>query len=255
MPAFGITETVPLWMNLKDSSTQKPSVSQDSDYLYQYVDYQDSRNETSTLLPGVFTISAPTQIVKIIHPPSQTQKHQVQKNGTSPIKNNSMMPPSPSSSGFTFFGLPLPNLNFNLWGNSGRKAERKEASMSSSDRPGRGRYRSFPPTEPEIHRGGFVPLPRGQSGFVPITDPRLMYEKHAKHENISISLNVSNTPTQEERPRKSGNNTVTKVEKIISKSGKPRTNFREKEELPATTVVRSTSFESRKILSNTSRTR
>ncbi|XP_071578796.1 uncharacterized protein Atk [Temnothorax nylanderi] len=249
--AFGITETIPLWMNLKDSSTQKPSVSQDSDYFYQYVDYQDNGSDTSTLLPSVSTISAPTQTVKIIHPPPPTQKHQ--KNATSPIKKNPMMPPSPSSSGFTFFGLPLPNLNFNLWGNSGRKAERKE---SSSDRPGRGRYRSFPPTEPEIHRGGFLPLPRGQSGFVPIADPRLTYEKQAKHENTSKSLNVSNTSVQEERPpRKSGNSTVTKVEKIISKSGKPRTNFREREELPtASTFVRSTGFESHKILSNVNKT-
>ncbi|TGZ51199.1 Insulin-like growth factor-binding protein complex acid labile subunit [Temnothorax longispinosus] len=249
--AFGITETIPLWMNLKDSSTQKPSVSQDSDYFYQYVDYQDNGSDTSTLLPSVSTISAPTQTVKIIHPPPPTQKHQ--KNATSPIKKNPMMPPSPSSSGFTFFGLPLPNLNFNLWGNSGRKAERKE---SSSDRPGRGRYRSFPPTEPEIHRGGFLPLPRGQSGFVPIADPRLTYEKQAKHENTSKSLNVSNTSVQEERPpRKSGNSTVTKVEKIISKSGKPRTSFREREELPtASTFVRSTGFESHKILSNVNKT-
>jgi hypothetical protein len=242
-------------MNLKDSSTQRPSVSQDSDYLYQYVDYQDNGNDTSTLLPSVSTISSPTQTVKIIHPPPHTQKHQVQKNTTLPIKKNPLMPPSPSSSGFTFFGLPLPNLNFNLWG---RKAERKESSSSSSsssDRPGRGRYRSFPPSEPEIHRGGFVPLPRAQSGFVPIADPRLAYEKHMKHDNTSRSLNVTSTPIQEERPRKSGNSTVTKIEKTISKIGKPRTSYREKEELPtaASTNVRPTSFESRKIPSNISR--
>lgn len=247
-------------MNLKDFSTQKPSVSQDSDYLYQYIDYQDmNESDTSTLLPSVSTtISAPTQTVKIIHP---SQKPQVQKNTTSSIKKNPV-PPSPSSSGFTFFGLPigLPNLNFNLWGHSARKAERKESSSessSSSDRPGRGRYRSFPPTEPEIHRGGFVPLPRSQSGFVPIADPRLTYEKHAKHENTSRSLNVSNTSVQERSVlRKSGNSTVTKVEKIVPRTGKPRISFREKEDLPTTsTVIRSTSFESRKILSNVNRIR
>ncbi|XP_039309773.1 protein artichoke isoform X2 [Solenopsis invicta] len=256
-PSVSSSETVPLWMNLKDSSTQRPSVSQDSDYLYQYVDYQDNGNDTSTSLPSVSTISSPTQTVKIIHPPPHTQKHPVQKNTTLPIKKNPLMPPSPSSSGFTFFGLPLPNLNFNLWG---RKAERKESSLSSSsssssDRPGRGRYRSFPPSEPEIHRGGFVPLPRGQSGFVPIADPRLAYEKHVKHDNTSRSLNASSAPIQEERARKSGNSTVTKIEKTISKSGKPRTSYREKEELPtaASTNVRPTSFESRKISSNVSK--
>lgn len=248
-------------MNLKDFSTQKPSVPQDADYIYEYVDYQqDNRSDTSTSPSpsGVSTVSVPTQTVKIIHPP-QTQKHQTQKNVTSPGKKHPMMPPSPSSSGFTFFGVPLPSLNFNLWGNSGRKAERKESP--SSGRPGRGRYRTFPPTEPEIHRGGFVPLPRAQSGFVPIADPRLTYEKHAR--NVSQSSNA--TALQGERIRKSGNSTVTKVEKVAVRTGKPRTepanssgSFREKEDLStASTIDRSAglnSFESRKILPNVNRT-
>lgn len=241
-------------MNLKDS-TQRPSISQDSDYLYEYADYQDSINDTSTstLSPSLSTISVATQTVKIVHPPL-TLKHQIQKNATSPIKKNPMMPPSPSSSGFTFFGVPLPSLNFNLWGNSGRKAERKESS--APNKSGRERYRSFPPTEPEIHRGGFVPLPRAQSGFVPIVDPRLMYEKH---ENASKLLNINSTVTQEERQRKSGNSTVAKVEKVVSRTVKPRISFREREELStASTFDRSTSlntFESRKISLNVSRAR
>lgn len=256
--AFGVTETVPLWLNLKDSSTQKPSVSQDTDYMYEYLDNQDNENDTNIFTSpssvSTQTISVPTQTVNIIHPPLQTQKHQIQKNETSSMKKNPMMPPSPSSSGFTFFGLPLPSMNFDLWGNSKRKAERKESSMTPN-RPSRGRYRSFPPTEPEIHRGGFVPLPRAQSGFVPIADPRLMYEKHeTKRENVSKSLNVSSTPMQmsEERPRKSANSTITRVEKIVSKTGKPRTNLREREELSTVpTFNRSTdssNFNSRKIL-------
>lgn len=241
-------------MNLKDSSTQKSSIPQDSDYFYEYVDYQqDNRSDASTPIPSpsVTTVSVPTQTVKIIQPP-QTQKHQTQKNVTAPGQKHPMIPPSPSSSGFTFFGVPLPSLNFNLWGNSGKKAERKESSPSG--RPGRGRYRAFPPTEPEIHRGGFMPLPRVQTGFVPIVDPRLMYEKHAR--NISQSLNA--TVTQGERIRKSGNSTVTKVEKVISRIGKPRISFREKGELStASTIDRfpgSNSFESQKLFPNVSKT-
>ncbi|XP_032682924.1 protein artichoke [Odontomachus brunneus] len=251
--AFGITETVPLWMNLKDSSTQKPSVSQDSDYFYEYLDYQQD-NTSASPSSGVSTVSVPTQTVKIIQPP-QTQKPQTQnqqKNTTLPVKKHPAIPPSPSSSGFTFFGVPLPSLNFNLWGHSGRKADRKE--FSSSGRPGRGRYRFFPPTEPEIHRGGFVPLPRAQSGFVPIADPRLTYKKHAKHENTTRSLNASGTVVQEERAKKSGNSTMTKVEKVtvLRATNKTRTEFRDREELStASTLDRSamlmSSFESHKI--------
>lgn len=238
-------------MNLKDSSTQKPSVSQDSDYFYEYLDYQQD-NTSASPSSGASTVSVPTQTVKIIQPP-QTQKVQQnqQKNSTFPIKKHPMIPPSPSSSGFTFFGVPLPSLNFNLWGHSGRKADRKESS--SSGRPGRGRYRFFPPTEPEIHRGGFVPLPRAQSGFVPIADPRLTYEKRAKHENTTGSLNASDTVVQE-RAKKSGNSTVTKVEKITvpKTTNKSRTESRDREELSTkSTLDRSAvlmnSFESHKI--------
>lgn len=258
--AFGVTETVPLWMNLKDSLTQRPSVSQDSDYFYEYLDYQDNMSDTSASTPssGVSTVSVPTQTVKIIHPPSQTQKHQTQKNVTLPGKRNPMIPASPSSSGFTFFGLPLPNLNFNLWGHSGRKAARKESSSDAGRSPEhRGRYRSFLPTEPEIHRGGFVPLPRAQSGFVPIADPRLMYEKNAKHGNISRSNGVP--VSQEERPRKSGNNTVIRVEKTVSTTGKPRTNFRKKEESSTVSIldrtITSNFLEPRNISTNVNRIR
>lgn len=243
---------MPLWMNLKDPSTQKPSVPQDSDYFYEYLDYQQDNTSASPSPSSVSTISVPTQTVKITQKPAQTP-HQ-QKNATSPVKKQPAMPPSPSSSGFTFFGVPLPSLNFNLWGHSGRKAERKESS-SLGNRPGR--YRFFPPTEPEIHRGGFVPLPRAQSGFVPIVDPRLTYEKRMKHENITRPLNASGTVALQQRGRKSGNNTVAKAEMnaVSRTSNKSRTEFREREELStASTLDRSavlmSSFESRRITSD-----
>jgi len=235
-------------MNLKDPSTQRPSVSQDSDYLYEYLDYRDNMSDTSASTPSpssASTISVPTQTVKIIHP----QKHQTQKNATSPGKRNPTIPPSPSSSGFTFFGLPLPNLNFNLWGHSSRKAERKESGRSEH----RGRHRFFPPTEPEIHRGGFVPLPRAQSGFVPIPDPRLAYEKQETSRS-----NDTLTP-QEKHPRESGNSTVTRVEKTISAIGKPRTSFRQKQESSTALILDSSAgsnaFELRKISVNINKTR
>lgn len=92
-----------------------------------------------------------------------------------------------------------------ILGNSGKKADRKDDATASS-RPGRGRYRNFPPTEPEIHRGGFVPLPRGHGGFVPIVDPRL--------EQRRGSVNESGSPVVPERKSvKIANYTVGKVER------------------------------------------
>ncbi|XP_076229716.1 artichoke isoform X1 [Nomia melanderi] len=216
---YGATEMVPLRMNIKESSTRPPS--QDSDYLYEYSDYQEPRNDT-TNVTSQSQITAPTDTTKIIE---AVEKVQVQLNNTVPVKKNTLMPPSPSSSGFTFFGVPLPSLNFNLWGNSGRKSERK----NSSPRPGRGRYRTFPPTEPEIHRGGFVPLPRGQGGFVPSVDPRLAYQKHVKNET-SMQQN-SSAPQEEKRRWKNGNGTVVKIERTQLRTSRPKVGFKEREEL------------------------
>lgn len=215
---------VPLRMNLKDSSTQNPPNTQDTDYFYDYPDYQDSKSNTTnvTFTSTQFLTTIAPEAVKATQ---TTEMIQPSTNNTIPIKKGTSMPPSPSSSGFTFFGVPLPSLSFNLWGNSRKKFERK----NSSGRPGRGRYRMFPPTEPEIHRGGFVPLPRGQGGFVPIVDPRLTYEKQIKNETSMVQ---NSNVTQEERKRwKSGNGTVVKVERAYPRTSKPKAGSKEREEL------------------------
>ena len=220
---------VPLRMNLKESSTRNPPNAQDTDYFYDYSDYQDSKNNASnvTFISAQFVTTVATDIVKA----TQTmEKVQPSTNDTIPIKKVTSMPPSPSSSGFTFFGVPLPSLNFNLWGNSRKKFERK----NSPERPGRGRYRTFPPTEPEIHRGGFIPLPRGQGGFVPIVDPRLTFEKQIKNETSKIQ---NSNVTQEERKRwKSGNGTVVKVERTYPRTNKTKAGSKEREELSTMSV-------------------
>ncbi|CAD1472146.1 unnamed protein product, partial [Heterotrigona itama] len=226
---FGATEMVPLRMNLKEPSTRKPPNNQDTDYFYDYSDYQDSKNNASnvTFTSAQFVTTVATDIVKA----TQTmEKVQPSTNDTIPIKKVTSMPPSPSSSGFTFFGVPLPSLNFNLWGNSRKKFERK----NSSERPGRGRYRTFPPTEPEIHRGGFIPLPRGQGGFVPIVDPRLTFERQIKNETSKIQ---NSNVTQEERKRwKSGNGTVVKVERTYPRANKTKAGSKEREELSTMSI-------------------
>ncbi|XP_076544303.1 artichoke [Osmia lignaria lignaria] len=214
---YGATEMVPLRLNLKEPSVENPPNPQDFDYLDEY---PEETMNVSTSTQTAITI--PPEIVQMTQ---TTEKVQLQTNGTIPIKKNPLMPPSPSSSGFTFFGVPLPSLNFNLWGNSGRKSERKY-----SERPGRGRYRTFPPTEPEIHRGGFVPLPRGQGGFVPIPDPRLTYERQV-NKNETLRGQNSNI-TQEERKRwKNGNGTVVKVERTHPRTNRPKVEIKEREEL------------------------
>lgn len=124
-----------------------------------------------------------------------------------------------------------------ILGNTGKKADRKDdntgtptfSSISSSSsspssssnsplsssRPGRGRYRNFPPTEPEIHRGGFVPLPRGQGGFVPIMDPRIEQQRLVNNGSKGFNKeNESGTQVLHERKNiKTTNYTLGKVER------------------------------------------
>ncbi|KAK2575471.1 hypothetical protein KPH14_011202 [Odynerus spinipes] len=236
------TEAVQLWMNLESSSTKRPSISYESNHD-KYSDYHRDtiKNDSSNLsasLPNVHIEITTVRSVQTIEG-SESTRYQKAKNATNSIKKNNSIPPSPSSSGFTFFGVPLPSLNFNLWGHSGRKVEGKELS---NGRPGRGRYRVFPPTEPEIHRGGFVPLPRGQGGFVPIIDPRLLYDqKRIKNEPHKDSIDQDTTNhvrVQEERKRsKYTNSTVSKPEKNFSRMNKSRSSSKNKDEAFATSTI------------------
>lgn len=233
-------------MDIKKQNGQ--SISQDVDYYYHdYVDYNfenstdsPATNYPPTLSPIVVPPSPSTEIIQTTLPPKIFNI----KNNTNPMKKPPPVPPSPSSSGFTFFGVPLPNLNFNLWGNAGRKANRKE---DIEDRPGKTRYKNFPPTEPEIHRGGFIPIPQGEGGFVPIVDPRLTNEK--KEKNVTIlsvktpkgQENTTIIKTHDERKRiKHSNFTVEKVERIIAFKKKPE--IKDREELSTAATVKNESF-------------
>ncbi|KAI4484631.1 hypothetical protein M0804_007197 [Polistes exclamans] len=240
-PALGLngaTETVSLWMNL-ESSTTRPSVSHQNDYY----EYLNDHSNVSTSLPIVSTEATIFQSVKIIQN-SETMKYLNTKNATNQVKkNSSTIPPSPSSSGFTFFGVPLPNLNLNFWGNTGRKVERKE---TSGGRPGRGRYRVFPPTEPEIHRGGFIPLPRGQGGFVPMIDlPHFIYDQRQIRNDTpkdNLDQGTNYIRIQEERNLKHSNDTISKLENNVSKTNKSLTGSKSKDELFISNIVGSSRF-------------
>ncbi|KAL7299985.1 hypothetical protein TKK_0007300 [Trichogramma kaykai] len=215
---------------------------QDANYLYDDYD-EDSETETSADLTNAIngtlsTALAPAPMLTQSAPPMSNEApkdpsssniksnsgHNNSNKINGSIKKNPVIPPSPSSSGFTFFGVPLPNLSFNLWGNSGKKSERKDdgiaissSSQSSSSsylRPGRGRYRNFPPTEPEIHRGGFVPMPRGHSGFVPITNPRLEQQDN-NGSNHNTDQETIGQLVHERQSIKFSNYSVGKIERTV----------------------------------------
>ncbi|KAF7990763.1 hypothetical protein HCN44_000568 [Aphidius gifuensis] len=182
----------PAWMNIQKPT--KFSNNQD-DYLYEdYPEYHytNTTDQSTSEEINLSTSAYPTNIIITDKPQIVNDKPQKNSN-TAIINDKNNLPPvkkkkpsnisaSPGSSGFTFFGVPLPNLNFNLWGNTGKKKGLRKNDEKSLDNI---KYRTFPKTEPEIHRGGFYPLPQPEGGFQPVTDPRLIYETKFKNHTIN----------------------------------------------------------------------
>lgn len=69
------------------------------------------------------------------------------------------------TSGFTFFGMPLPALDVGKFWNSGRKIDWPESKHSRNSK-------NFVPEQPKFETGGFSPiLPTTAGGFMPIPNP------------------------------------------------------------------------------------
>lgn len=179
-------------MEIKEQTTPKSNLQmapspEESDYFYdEYVDYPynesniiDQNNTLSNNIKQEPTTSTTTTakpqksshyiagdtptIYAAPNKNKQKQTQDVPKAGASGI-------PSPSSSGFTFFGVPLPSINLNkLWPLAKKNAERKTDVIR--DRNGSGRGNLFPPTNPEIQTGGFIPILPGSGGFKPMLNP------------------------------------------------------------------------------------
>ncbi|KAJ8963818.1 hypothetical protein NQ314_005360 [Rhamnusium bicolor] len=208
------------WMNLKtfknitkhvlgDKNNLAPSP-EESDYFYdEYVDYpynesfvdihnfpNDSRKDKE--VTETATVKIPLTTKSSHYTPGNTPTiYAATKNQSRKPDIPAKVSNSPSTSGFTFFGVPLSNLNLNnlLGGGTGRLesnsvAERKNAILNnptrSTDRGNMGNtpynlplkmHPHFignmqPPSLPEIQTG-FVPILPGYGGFKPIPNPNL----------------------------------------------------------------------------------
>lgn len=109
-----------------------------------------------------------------------------QKNNTKPISKPN------SESAFTFFGMPIPSLNLNNFWNSGKSFDKQKKD---------GRRDPSPPTEPEVHKNGFVPLLPGVGGFVPInvSDPPVNHTVHSHHVSGHATVSKVSLPTHTRR--------------------------------------------------------
>jgi hypothetical protein len=188
--AFGTSQVFSPWMNLKSNLTKEhknhlAASPEESEYFYdEYVDYP--YNETlNNLSTDSSKQDSQNSTPKSPHytPGDTPTIYAAPKNKTRPDIPKEIVN-SPSTSGFTFFGVPLPSLNLkNLLGGTGRMddkkmpintpiAERKTAIVNKPPRSGARGGLGLPNT-PEIQTGGFVPLLPGSGGFKPIPNPHL----------------------------------------------------------------------------------
>lgn len=204
-PGFGNSQIYPPSMSLKNANSTKnlPPLPQESDYFYdEYIDYP--YNETAVKEKEKLALNAINDNTTTKKPYGNTPTIYAASNMN---KTKNPVTSSPSSSGFTFFGVPLPSLNSLLGTTTGRKndgatqpptAQRKSAIVS------RGNNRVSPPTVPEIQTGGFVPIVPGMdSGFKPMIMGNVTQVNVSKIEKI---------PTQ---------NVLTKTHTIVMNESKP----------------------------------
>ncbi|XP_044729507.1 protein artichoke [Chrysoperla carnea] len=239
---YGTSQVFSPYTSIKDSTSQlgqntAPSP-EESDYFYdEYVDYP--YNETSILAieqnNSIYNNENKATPVPIITSSEKISSHFIpgdtptiyaepKKNSSNQqnfVQNDLSKYPSPSQSGFTFFGMPLPALNLgSLWG-SGRKADRKYGLVNTSRGNGRVQMypeyyggsnhvhkqytinplpEKYPPTVPDVQTGGFVPMLPGSGGFTPMIPSSNKTEKNStmemnlyKNQHDFINTEISNT--------------------------------------------------------------
>ncbi|XP_050309362.1 protein artichoke [Anthonomus grandis grandis] len=201
---YGTSQVHSQWMNLKAvNSTQDRNglapTPEESEYFYdEYVDYP--YNETNGKLTGTTKQPIDFNLSKIhatgntptIYAAPTNNKNQIADKEIPKEVNN-----SPSSSGFTFFGLPLASLG-NLLSNAIKprrnskigpvKMDDRIAIVNKSPIPHGSRVYHMPPDMPKFETGGFIPILPGTGGFKPIPNPVIQQTEPTKSQNVTNIL-------------------------------------------------------------------
>jgi hypothetical protein len=216
----GTSQMLSAWMEVKNG-TVAPSP-EESEYFYdEYVEYQyEDGNSSATknhsivvLTTDIPLIVEPSSSDAVTTPNTAVSSHYIsgdtptlyagsryEKNkttGTNNVVKQQATAPPQTSSGFTFFGIPLPSLSLGtLWG-SGRNADAKSDSGGVRFIGGRGKVQMLPPPPPPVQSGGFVPMLPGSGGFVPIAGPHIrqdtMNQSHNAHLDIDHQVHANYT--------------------------------------------------------------
>ncbi|XP_072937338.1 uncharacterized protein atk [Epargyreus clarus] len=158
---------------------QRPSP-EESEYFYdEYVDYP--YNET--LIDSINDQLNDTDDYNHANIGNTPTLYASMKNTSN--KNSAITTNAPSS-GFTFFGMPLPPINMGKLLSTGRKMDWSENKQQYNNK-----YHVTEP--PRFETGGFTPmLPETSSGFMPIPNPTQMLDTHRQIPNKQGSITYSN---------------------------------------------------------------
>nr|XP_023016331.1 protein artichoke-like [Leptinotarsa decemlineata] len=200
--------------NSKGSSGNKNFLApspEDSDYFYDdYIDYPFNETIAASGNGKDKEQSTPSSLERFQMATKSTNDNTTGNTPTlyaAPKNPKPSIPPkvshSPSTSGFTFFGLPIPSFNVsNLFGGNKRATSRSPAKMERKaaivNQPTKEKRKSLLQTNnspasllPEL-QGGFLPMLPAYGGFKPIPDPNLAMQRAVINTGVR-KVNVERT--------------------------------------------------------------
>ncbi|CAH2104910.1 unnamed protein product [Euphydryas editha] len=170
--------------NYQGNKLNNRPLPEESEYFYdEYVDYPYNETLLENMNNSVAHIAKPQ-----IHPGDTPTIYAAMPNTTHKKTGIALKVPVPSS-GFTFFGVPLPSIDMKKILNTGRKIDWSENKNINQQN-----VKKYQATEPpRFETGGFSPmLPVTSNGFMPIPDPTVstIYTTIAANEGSSGSYNT-----------------------------------------------------------------
>uniref|UniRef100_A0AAR5PKM9 LRRCT domain-containing protein n=1 Tax=Dendroctonus ponderosae TaxID=77166 RepID=A0AAR5PKM9_DENPD len=211
---YGTAQVLSQWMNLKAINGSENALAlapERSDY-FDYDDFVDyPYNETAVQLQEITNSSEKALSSPDVTAGDTPTLYASQKNKL--IEVPKTVTNSPSSSGFTFFGVPLPNIGKLLSGAVKNRGGMKAESIRMDDRVAIvNKPTKTPPTFPKFEignsticdccsdsnaiSGGFVPMIPGElGGFKPISNPlgELSTKSSIENDASTIELSVAAT--------------------------------------------------------------
>lgn len=169
------------WTNNEESNENKP-LPEETDYFYDDVvdlnektEYQrgfSTEKSLSTIPPAILSHYVPGDTPTLY---ASTRSNSSSVNNDHPLQNNPA-----TGTDFTFFGVPIPPLNFNnIWGQTKGTGKRLKDS----------RRNSLPKKSSAIEQDGFTPILPGTGGFRPMmttSDHNSFQEETENEDEIDI---------------------------------------------------------------------